>query len=681
MIFNAHIDPIWLWPWQSGLDEVLATCRSACDLLDDYPDLIFTRAEAWAYKQVERLDPALFGRIKKRVESGRWEIAGGWWIQPDCNQPSGFGFERQIGLGKEYLEDRFGFFPKVAYNVDSFGHAATLPGYMRAAGQEFYVMMRPQEHEMALPARVFRWRGYEDGPEVTVFRIAGGYCTGGISLDHVCNSLRELPKGIEHTMCFVGVGDHGGGPSAAMIEWCLENRDAIEGCRIVISSPSRFFQAISEQIPGLPLVTGELQHHAIGCYTVQRPVKEGVRRAEHRLRQAELSAGSTPEIKEAWERVCLHQFHDTLGGTCLPSAYPAVLAQLGYAQAVADETLQYHLRERMGELPDDSMQRIVLLNASDSDFRGYTEFEPWLDWQHWRPDWRLADEQGTPVPFQVMRCEAAHNVPGRLLFKADIPAGEMRVLRIERGAAPQPSTPGVRPAVSGFGPAALGFGSGTAEVRLDMIEDRTDNWSHGVDRYPDGPITAAVWNPPFAVDDGPLMSSWIQTGSIGDSPLRAEWRVYAGEPFVELRLQVHWIEKRRLLKLTVQTPDCARRIDGIPGGSLERANDGKERPLRDWSLFRSGELHMGIVCPEVYALEANPARARFTLLRSPIATHHDPWNTPDPREVFTDQGVHEFRFRFFGNEATPELLELQALMLHRPLIAGDLTRGMPRVRG
>ena len=175
LIFNAHIDPVWLWPWQASLDEMLATCRSACDRLDAHPALTFSRGEAWVYREIERLDPALFARIRRFIDQGRWEIVGGWWVQPDCNQPSGFAFEHQISEGKRYFLDRFQSFPEVAYNVDSFGHAATLPGYLRAAGQRYYVMMRPQEHEMALPARLFRWRGYEGGPEVSVFRIARAY--------------------------------------------------------------------------------------------------------------------------------------------------------------------------------------------------------------------------------------------------------------------------------------------------------------------------------------------------------------------------------------------------------------------------------------------------------------------------------------------------------------------------
>ena len=127
LIFNAHIDPIWLWPWQASLDEILATCRNACERLNAHPDVIFTRGEAWVYQQIERLDPKLFERIRKHIEAGQWEIVGGWWIQPDCNLPSGGGLEKKIELGKENFLDRFGFFPYIGYNVDAFGQSSPFP--------------------------------------------------------------------------------------------------------------------------------------------------------------------------------------------------------------------------------------------------------------------------------------------------------------------------------------------------------------------------------------------------------------------------------------------------------------------------------------------------------------------------------------------------------------------------
>ena len=42
MIGNAHIDPVWLWQWPEGYQEVRATFQSAVDRLDEYPDFIFT---------------------------------------------------------------------------------------------------------------------------------------------------------------------------------------------------------------------------------------------------------------------------------------------------------------------------------------------------------------------------------------------------------------------------------------------------------------------------------------------------------------------------------------------------------------------------------------------------------------------------------------------------------------
>ena len=35
MIGNGHIDPVWLWNWQEGFQEIKATYRSALDRDND----------------------------------------------------------------------------------------------------------------------------------------------------------------------------------------------------------------------------------------------------------------------------------------------------------------------------------------------------------------------------------------------------------------------------------------------------------------------------------------------------------------------------------------------------------------------------------------------------------------------------------------------------------------------
>ena len=70
IILNSHLDPVWLWKQEQGIDEVLSTARTACDLLDAYPDIHLTRGEAWFYETVERHDPATFARLRGHIAAG-----------------------------------------------------------------------------------------------------------------------------------------------------------------------------------------------------------------------------------------------------------------------------------------------------------------------------------------------------------------------------------------------------------------------------------------------------------------------------------------------------------------------------------------------------------------------------------------------------------------------------------
>jgi alpha-mannosidase len=157
-------------------------------------------------------------------------------------------------------------------------------------------------------------------------------------------------------------------------------------------------------------------------------------------------------------------------------------------------------------------------------------------------------------------------------------------------------------------------------------------------------------------------------------------RLYAGEPFVELRHRVDWNERLRVLKLTISLPTAPTcRFDGIPGAWLERLLDGHERPIRDGILLRFPDGHaLGIVCPDVFAADVTRDAVRLTLLRSPQMAHHvpDPGQRPDGRT--SDRGEHDFRLRLlFGEDLGPAAVDAMALGLQRPLAYADLTRGMP----
>ncbi len=707
LVFQAHLDPIWLWPWQAGLDEALATCRSACDRLDAHPDIFFTQGEAWVYRQIQLLDPALFERIKAHVAAGRWEIGGGWWTQPDCNAPDFNGLEHQISIGKAYFKKNFNFFPDYGFNPDSFGHNASLPGLMTAAGQHNYIFMRPQEHELELPANLFRWRGFENGPAVTAFRIGQSYGLNDEAFSHermlsrLQANVTLLPKGITHTMIFAGIGDHGGGPTERLINQLKKVMGDFPGFKIIFSTPSRFFKAIEKKLDKLPVVTGELQHHAIGCYTVHREGKLALQKATQRMTQAEIAlksmpkeAGDAKQLEEHWRNVVFHQFHDTLGGTCIPSAYRHVRNQLGAGEAWAEEKLQYLLRKKMAALPDDVMQRMVFLNASDHPFDGWTAVEPWLEGKPPKA-YRLIDEDGKPIPYQLIarECLLSTARDDAFLLRISLAPNEMKVIRLqpmETEATESPldgdgfmgdaySMGNANGAAVAFYPPELVVGSWMLALPEPILySDPSDTWSHSIDRYSETPDALPSWSMPELIHNGAHFKEILRKGRIGDSELLETFRLYADSGDVELILRVNWLEHNKILKLVMPISAFGDdRLDAIPGAGLKRKLDGKERPIQGWTKVDLDESEsLAVLCPDVFAMDATAERLRFTLLRSPQMAHHDPCPGGAIDRPYSDRGEHVFRFRFKAGSFTTEQLYTETLAMLRPLIFADLTRGM-----
>src|SRR5690554_6422184 len=146
MIGNAHIDPVWLWQWQEGFQEVKSSFRSALDRIKEFDDFVFTTSSAAFFEWIEHSDPRMFKEIEERVAEGRIELVGGWWVQPDCNLPGGESFVRQGLMGQHYFMKKFGKIATVGYNVDSFGHHNMLPQLLKKRSEEHTSELQSRPH-------------------------------------------------------------------------------------------------------------------------------------------------------------------------------------------------------------------------------------------------------------------------------------------------------------------------------------------------------------------------------------------------------------------------------------------------------------------------------------------------------------------------------------------------------
>jgi alpha-mannosidase len=715
MIGNAHIDPVWLWRWQAGVDEALATFRSAADRCDEYPEFVHTRGESWLYAQVERLDPELFERVRALVAAGRWHVTGGQYLQPDLNGPTWSGLERQYRHGLRYFRDRFGVTPTVGYNVDSFGHPATLPDLLAGLGLGAYVFHRPHPDQVPLPGQTFVWRGVGGG-EVVAFRIVPGYTTEVADLTRqITIALDAADARLGHTMCFYGVGNHGGGPTRANIEFVLEHAHAFPGAELRFSTPERFFAAVADHRHRLPVVSEELQRTFPGCYSVMHDVKQAQRQGEGLLDAcATVVDAFAPEaerstlqarVDRAWEDLLFTAFHDVLAGTSIPSAWGAVRAMQGRARIAAEEIVTDVTRRwARAALPRLDQQQLVVVNADVEPWRGHLEAEPWLDLDVWGERW-LATAEGVPIPYQLVQPEAQQIVT-RVLFPLEVAAGSAAVVAVRDGARPQ-----ARAIDSDLeaGPTRLANGrleldlepAGVRELRVDgrpalsggaiglqLRRDRSDTWTFGADRFDDEveeTFAADGWQ---VEERGPLRARLRLEGTLGASRVRWTLALPRFEARLTLSLEVLFAERFRLLQMPLRLAAATGGwTAGLAGGSVARPSSPTEWPLQGWGALAAGPARLALITPDAYSASLDGRSWTWTLLRSPKMA----WGGGRPavyagRDHHTDQGLHTFEFDLLalppggGAAAVGEraALERAARQQLRPPVVFDRYDGMDR---
>ncbi len=345
LVCNSHIDPVWLWPWEEGLAATLATFRSAAALCEDTDGFVFCHNEALLYEWVEQHEPALFERIGRLVRAGRWHVMGGWYLQPDCNLPSGESFVRQILVGRQYFADRFGVAPQVAVNLDPFGHSRGLVQILARSGYTGYLFCRPDRRFLDLPAPDFVWVGY-DGSTLLAHRADAHYnSAGGHARAKVEAWLTTHPDDPDGLLLW-GVGNHGGGPSRQDLADLAALMADEPGRGVTHGTPEDYFARLGRHAAELPRVDTDLNPWAPGCYTSMMTVKRAHRRLEARLFGAErmlahatvtgLMPWPAAGLRDALRDLLFCQFHDILPGSCVAEVEAQALQRLGHGLDIVD---------------------------------------------------------------------------------------------------------------------------------------------------------------------------------------------------------------------------------------------------------------------------------------------------------------------------------------------------------
>ena len=664
VIFNTHIDPVWIWSRRSGRNAWLNSIASNVTLLKENSDLKFVCSASALYRWVEECAPALFRDVQALVKEGRWELVGGWEVQSDTILARMEPLLRQGFVGKDFFRDRFGVEVKIGYNVDAFGHSAGLPQILNATGFTHYCFMRPQ-----MPSTpVFLWKG-PGGSQVTCLNIKEAYGTD-YALDEkgFCHQLEHfLETGQGEQAYFFGVGDHGGGLYRRHLEWF---RDAAKHYPLEINTLGEYFKAF--EAVELPMVEGELGPFFRGCYSACHPVKEVVARATRRLLAAEKLGIEGIQLAEDWRELLFAHFHDSLPGTCIRSTYEKdVLPGLGAVQHHADECIDRTLAQQASRQDTRFMEQggIQVWNPHEFEHQTIVEVTNFSDPNATGVDFdAFVTPDGTEYPIQYLPPATAFGPCGRpwQRFTAVVPvaAGRMRYLALRHIGKAFPHV--------GFDALKKLY----TKLSLQIYYDNSRTWGFGLESFLDLQGQAeCVMVEEF--QDGPVCAILRSHWTWRTSTVRIDLVQYADIPEIGVQVRMDWHEPRCAVKLAfahgLDHPEFAvgeagaivrklapqdyfevdKRLCTWENGRLMPFwPQSTESVFVDWCAARDEHAIAAVFAPDLHSCDHARNQLRITLARTVLHADHFPFAQNDD-DGWMDTGVVFRKFWYYEGTAIP----------------------------
>lgn len=683
---HAHIDVAWLWTLGQTRQKAGRTFHSVQRLMEQFPEYHFTQSQPQLYDFIRQDYPELFTAIQGLVAQGRWELIGGMWVEADCNLSGAESLARQFLLGRAFFAQHFGADQDtpVLWLPDVFGYAWALPQLIKQAGLEYFFTIKIGWNQYnRLPYDSFWWQGIDGTRVLTHFsttpegsRTVSTYnamATPEQVMGTWTNFLqKDLARGnmTPPLLMAYGFGDGGGGPTREMLEniHAMEHFPAMP--RVQQQSVGNFFRELEASCGEiLPTWNAELYFELHrGTYTTQGRNKRANRQSEFLLHDAEYLASQAALIdasyhyphqalRQAWELVCLNQFHDIIPGSSINQVYEEsqaqyqIIAQL--ARESRSEALECIARQLQGDL--------LLINPTSFERADLALWPGELPAGHHLVDQRSGrevstqrSEQGTWLaiepcdPFSITALQIVsgehHEADTRLIVTPTLL--ENNALRVEINADGDIT----RLFDKRVGREVLAPAS--VANQFQAFEDRPQSWdAWDIDIfYDDKQWLAEPATSVSVVEAGPLRGSLKIERQILHSHYTQHISLDSRSARLDIETTIDWHERHILLKaafpVDILSPTATYEIQW---GNVQRPTH--RNTSWDWARFETcaqkwvdlseGNYGVSLLNNGKYGHDIHNNNIRISLLRSPTS--------PDP---LADQGRHTFTYSLLPHTGT-----------------------------
>ena len=689
LLGHAHLDLAWLWPISETWDVAQRTFESVLKLQQEFP-LIFCHSTPALYAWIEEHRPDLFTAIQQQVATGRWEVVGGLWVEPELNLINGESIVRQLLYGQRYVREKFGNVSKIAWLPDSFGFCATLPQIFKQGGIEYFVTQKLRWNDTTkFPFGAFWWRS-PDGTEI--FSLMSALIGEGIDPIKMATYACEwkTQTSLQEALWLPGVGDHGGGPTRDMLEVAKRWQESPFFPRLEFTTAESYIQHIRGQESRVPYPTPPtppalfpvwndelyLEFHR-GCYTTHGDQKRWNRRCEGLLYQAELFAslalrlGSAypTELEAVWKKVLFNQFHDILPGTSISPVYVDANSSWQEVEQVGAQILHQSLVAIASQialpLPPQAATRGAVslpilvfnpLNWLSSEVVTVSLPATLLGEQSWQI-YDLAGQQmlsqlseastllflATDIPsvgYRLFWLSSTTTLPNNQIFATDDWVLENELLRV----VVDPETGDLTSVFDKTHQREVLSGSGN---QLQAFQDSGQYWdAWNIDpNYAQHPLPPTQLKSIQWLDRGSVQTRLRVVRQLGQSEFCQDYILQAKSPVLKIATTVNWQERQVLVKAafplnleadyaTYEIPCGAIRRPTQPQTPSDRAK--WEVPALRWADLSADGYGVSLLNDCKYGYDSQPSCLRLTLLRSAS------WPNPE-----ADRGFHEFTYALY----------------------------------
>lgn len=676
---NAHIDVAWLWAISETKEVISRTFNSVLDLQKKYPELIFNQTTALFYEWLEEEEPDLFTRIQDRVKHNQWELTGGMWIEPDCNLPSGESLIRQIIYGKKYFLEKFNQNVKIAFLPDTFGFNFQLPQILLKSGFEAFITQKLTWNDTnKFPHQVFWWQGLDGSKIFTYFCNELGLGIEPVAIAKYTTQI-EQEHNIKDHLWLYGVGDHGGGPTADMLDVGREWSSSELFFELIPTKFIDFIKQLKQSNPDIPTWDDELylEFHR-GTYTTKADQKLQCRQAEILLGNVEkyLAIAFLTQnqiypkqiLDQAWKEILLNQFHDILPGTSIPQVFID-------ANQVWDQVT---------DICQEFISNVNVVNPSNElfiwNFCNWTRSEI-IEVKIVTEGQNFYIQQGSN--FSLLPTQPTKD---GFIFKSSSINGlsslQFRIIKnTELIKIQDPDLIITNSTIeNAYIKVDLDLSSGeilqildkrsnnlllSSSCELQFFTDQGQYWdAWNIDpNYEAQKLEGLKLESITIYEAGNLRVSWQIIRKFQNSTFIQEIQLDAFNPYITIKNWVDWQEEHILVKASIPlsfSSDLA--TYHIPMGAIARSTKDQtkfEVPAQFWADISSDGIGLSLINNCKYGYDAKPNQLRLSLLRSPT------FPCPD-----SDRGIHEFTYQIVPHEGNIQSAKIHQLgyELNNPLL-------------